>query len=132
MSHYTPPLRDMQFVLHEVLDVAGTLKTLPRHADVDVETIDAVIEQAGKFAAEVVAPLNGPGDAQGCTLDKTTHEVRTPDGFRDAYAQYVAGGWPALSGKNQRPAVNALPGGKSLRHDKLNSRSASRRARSSL
>ena len=97
MPQYTPPLRDMQFVMHELLDVAAVLKTLPRHQEIDAETLDAVIEQAGKFAAEVVFPLNTAGDAQGCTLDKATHEVATPKGFRQAYKAYVEGGWPALS-----------------------------------
>ena len=55
-----------------------------------------MLEEGGKFAAEVIAPLNLGGDAQGCTLDKSTHAVRTPDGFKDAYAQYVEGGWPAM------------------------------------
>src|SRR3954466_2165698 len=97
MPSYSPPLRDMRFVLHEVLDVVGALKRLPVHADVDGETIDAVIEEAGKFASEVLAPLNAVGDAEGCTLDKTTHEVKTPTGFKQAYKTYVEGGWPALS-----------------------------------
>jgi alkylation response protein AidB-like acyl-CoA dehydrogenase len=97
MPSYHPPLRDMQFVLHEVLDVVGTLKTLPPHADIDADTINAVIEEGGKFASEVLAPLNRIGDEQGCTLDKETHEVKTPAGFKEAYAQYVEGGWPALS-----------------------------------
>ncbi|MFM8691992.1 MAG: acyl-CoA dehydrogenase N-terminal domain-containing protein, partial [Limnohabitans sp.] len=97
MPVYTPPLRDMQFVLHELLDVTATLRTLPAHADTDADTINAVLEEGGKFAAEVVFPLNISGDAQGCQLNRDTHEVRTPDGFKAAYAQYVAGGWPSLS-----------------------------------
>ena len=97
MPSYTPPLRDMQFVMHELLGVVDELRTLPRHADIDVDTINAVIEEGGKFASEVLAPLNVVGDAEGCTLDQATHEVRPPTGFKEAYAQYVAGGWPALS-----------------------------------
>ncbi|MFM7706328.1 MAG: acyl-CoA dehydrogenase N-terminal domain-containing protein, partial [Rubrivivax sp.] len=97
MPTYTPPLRDLKFVLHELLDVTATLKTLPAHAEVDADTINAVLEEGGKFAAEVVFPLNASGDAQGCRHEKTTHEVRTPDGFRAAYEKYVEGGWPALS-----------------------------------
>jgi len=97
MPSYVPPLRDMRFVLHEVLDVANTLKALPAHAEVDAETIDAVLEEAGKFASEVLAPLNPVGDAEGCKLDQTTHEVKTATGFKEAYAKYVEGGWPALS-----------------------------------
>jgi alkylation response protein AidB-like acyl-CoA dehydrogenase len=97
MPQYTPPLRDMQFLLHEVLGAVDELKLLPRHAEVDADTINAVLEEGGKFASEVLAPLNLAGDAEGCTLDKATHEVKTPKGFKAAYAKYVEGGWPALS-----------------------------------
>ena len=97
MPVYNPPLRDMQFVLHELLDVTRTLQAMPKHAETDADTINAVLEEGGKFAAEVVFPLNISGDQQGCQLDRTTHEVTPPDGFKAAYAQYVAGGWPALS-----------------------------------
>ena len=97
MPTYTPPLRDMQFVLHEVLKVTDELKVLPPHAEVDADTINAVLEEGGKFAAEVAFPLNISGDTEGCRLDKTTHQVTTPQGFKEAYAQYVEGGWAALS-----------------------------------
>ena len=97
MAHYTPPLRDMQFVLHEVLGVVDEFKQLPAHAEVDADTINAVLEEAGKFASEVLAPLNAIGDAEGCTLDRETHAVRTPAGFKEAYAKFVEGGWPSLS-----------------------------------
>ena len=97
MPQYTPPLRDMQFVMHEVLKVTDELKVLPRHADIDADTINAVLEEGGKFAAEVTFPLNISGDQEGCTLDKTTHEVTPPKGFKEAYAKYVEGGWAALS-----------------------------------
>jgi alkylation response protein AidB-like acyl-CoA dehydrogenase len=97
MAQYTPPIRDLQFVLHELLDAVPTLKQIPAFADLDADTINAVLEEGGKFAAEVLQPLNIPGDQEGCTLDKATHEVRTPKGFKEAYAQYVEGGWPALS-----------------------------------
>ena len=97
MPHYQPPLRDIQFLMHEVLDVVAELKALPPHADIDAETINAVIEEGGKFAAEVTFPLNQSGDEEGCTLDKATHEVTAPKGFKAAYRQYVDGGWAALS-----------------------------------
>ena len=97
MPQYNPPLRDMQFVLHELLHAVDELKLLPAHAEVDEDTINAVLEEGGKFAAEVLAPINLSGDLEGCTLDKTTHEVKAPKGFKEAYAQYVEGGWPALS-----------------------------------
>ncbi len=97
MPQYTPPLRDMQFLLHEVLNATEELKLLPKHAEIDADTMNAVLDEAGKFAAEVTAPLNLSGDAEGCTLDKSTHEVKAPTGFKEAYAKYVEGGWPALS-----------------------------------
>jgi len=87
----------MQFVLHEVLDATGQLQAMPKHAEIDADTINAVLEEGGKFAAEVVFPLNITGDQQGCQLNRDTHEVKAPDGFKAAYEQYVAGGWPALS-----------------------------------
>jgi hypothetical protein len=70
MPTYTPPLRDMQFVMHEVLNVTDDLKACTNHADIDADTINAVLEEAGKFAAEVAFPLNISGDEEGCTLDK--------------------------------------------------------------
>jgi len=97
MPAYNPPLRDMQFVLHEVLNVTQELKAMPAHAETDADTINAVIEEAGKFASEVTFPLNISGDTEGCVLDKTTHEVKAPKGFKEAYAKFVEGGWPALS-----------------------------------
>ncbi|EER61718.1 acyl-CoA dehydrogenase domain protein [Acidovorax delafieldii 2AN] len=97
MPTYTPPLRDMQFVMHEVLKVSDEFKALPPHAEVDADTINAVLEEGGKFAAEVAFPLNISGDTEGCKLDKSTHEVTTPQGFKEAYAKYVEGGWAALS-----------------------------------
>ncbi len=97
MPQYNPPLRDMQFVLHEVLHVVDELKELPAHAEVDVDTFNAVLEEGGKFAANVVFPLNRSGDEEGCTLNKTTHEVSPPKGFKEAYQSYVDGGWPSLS-----------------------------------
>jgi hypothetical protein len=97
MAIYTPPLRDMQFVMHEVLDVSADLQAMPAHAEMDADTINAVLEEGGKFAAEVLLPLNISGDTEGCTYDAKSHAVTTPAGFKEAYAQYVAGGWAALA-----------------------------------
>ena len=97
MAVYTPPLRDMQFVLHELLNVTDELKMLPAHAEIDADTINAVLEEGGKFAAEVIFPLNQSGDREGCTYDKATKSVTAPTGFKEAYAKYVEGGWPALA-----------------------------------
>ncbi len=97
MPTYTPPLRDMQFVAHELLHAVDEYQAIPAHADVDADTINAVLEQAGKFCAEVVFPTNRAGDEEGCKLDKASGEVTTPTGFRQAYRQYIDGGWGALS-----------------------------------
>ena len=97
MPSYTPPLRDMQFVLHEVLNVIEDLNAIPQHADLDADTLNAVLEEGGKFAAGVLQPINLSGDAEGCTLDKATHTVTAPKGFKEAYQKYVEGGWPALT-----------------------------------
>ena len=97
MPSYNPPLRDMQFLMHEVFKVTEAYQQMPKHADVDADTINAVLEEAGKFAANVTFQLNISGDEEGCHLDKTTHEVTTPKGYKQAYQQFVEGGWPALS-----------------------------------
>ena len=97
MAQYTPPLRDMQFVMHEVLHAESVIKQLPPLADNTRELIDQVVEEAGKFCAEVLFPLNQSGDREGCKLDQTSHEVKTPSGFKQAYQQFVEAGWPSLS-----------------------------------
>jgi alkylation response protein AidB-like acyl-CoA dehydrogenase len=95
MPTYTPPLRDMQFVLHELLNVTEGLRKLPPHADIDRETIDSILEEGGKFCAEVLFPLNQVGDREGCTY-KGDGVVTTPTGFKEAYQQFVEAGWGAL------------------------------------
>ncbi|AXQ29967.1 acyl-CoA dehydrogenase [Solimonas sp. K1W22B-7] len=95
MGQYTPPLRDMQFVLHEMLNVAAALKKLPLHADIDADTINTILEEGGKFCAEVLYPINQIGDREGCTY-KGDGVVTTPTGFKEAYAQFVEAGWGAL------------------------------------
>ena len=97
MPSYTPPLRDMRFVMDELLDVPGELKALPAHAENDLDTIMAILEEGGKFASDVLLPINHSGDVEGCKLDNVTHEVKAPAGFRAAYTQFVDGGWAALS-----------------------------------
>ena len=97
MSQYVAPLRDMQFVLHELLQVGAELKQLPDYAEIDVDTINQVLEEGGKFTSKVLFPLNQSGDREGCRLDVATHAVTTPKGFKEAYAQFVEAGWPSLS-----------------------------------
>jgi alkylation response protein AidB-like acyl-CoA dehydrogenase len=96
MPTYTPPLRDMQFVMHELLKVVDDFKQLSQYSELDADTINAVLEEGGKFASEVAFPLNISGDAEGCSINQTTHEVTTPKGFKEAYAKYIEGGWAAL------------------------------------
>ncbi len=98
MPAYTPPLRDMQFVLHELLKVTDEFKLMSKHADLDVDTINAVLEEGGKFTTNEIFPINASGDREGCTFDVATNSVKTPKGWKEAYAKYVEGGWPALSG----------------------------------
>ena len=97
MPQYHAPLRDMQFVLHEVLKVQDEFQHMPRFAEVDADTVNAVLEQGAKFCEQVIFPLNKPGDEQGCQHDKNTQAVTTPEGFKQAYQQYIEGGWAALA-----------------------------------
>ena len=97
MPSYRAPLRDMHFVLHELLKVDTALSELPAHASLDAATINQVLEEGGKFVAEVIFPLNHSGDREGCHFHAETHTVTTPQGFVDAYRHYVDAGWPSLS-----------------------------------
>ncbi|MHA6195474.1 acyl-CoA dehydrogenase family protein [Pseudomonas wadenswilerensis] len=92
---YKAPLGDMQFVLQHWLGVERAWRDLPAYAEVDLALAGQVLEEAARFAGEVLAPLNSAGDRQGCRL--LEGEVLTPDGFPAAYRAYVDGGWPALA-----------------------------------
>ena len=92
MPTYTPPTKDMQFVLHDVLKVSDS--DIPGYDELDRDFTNAVLDEAGKLASEVLAPLNTVGDKQGCTLENGV--VRTPDGFKEAFDQVREGGWTAL------------------------------------
>ncbi|WP_412505531.1 acyl-CoA dehydrogenase C-terminal domain-containing protein [Roseovarius sp. SYSU LYC5161] len=92
MPSYTAPTKDMQFVLHDVLKVSQA--DTPGYADLDGEFTSAVLEEAGKIASEVLAPLNQTGDREGCVLKNGV--VRTPEGFSDAFEKMKEGGWTAL------------------------------------
>jgi alkylation response protein AidB-like acyl-CoA dehydrogenase len=94
MAEYVPPLHDIRFVLEQLVDLDG-LSKLEAYAHVDPETVLGVIEESGRFMAEVIAPLNPVGDAAGSTLDRDGN-VTTPPGFREAYRQYVEAGWGAV------------------------------------
>jgi alkylation response protein AidB-like acyl-CoA dehydrogenase len=94
MADYVPPLRDIRFVLEELVDVDG-LSKLEAYGHADPETVFGVIEESGRFMADVVGPINRAGDAAGSTLDGDG-KVTTPPGFREAYRQYVDAGWGAV------------------------------------
>jgi len=92
MPSYTAPTKDMQFILHDVLKV--TEQSVPGYDELDPDFTSAILEEAGKIAQGVLAPLNVIGDTQGCSLENGV--VRTPDGFKEAFDEVKEGGWPGL------------------------------------
>jgi alkylation response protein AidB-like acyl-CoA dehydrogenase len=94
MASYVPPLRDIRFVLEQLADLDG-LSKLEAFGHADPDTVFGVIEESGRFMADVVGPLNPVGDAAGSTLDGDG-KVTAPPGFREAYRQYVEAGWGAV------------------------------------
>ncbi len=92
---YSAPLEDMRFVIEHVLEAPRSWQACPAFAEVDSHTAGAVLEEAARFASEVLQPTNALGDLEGCLLDGQGH-VRTPAGYREAYRAFVEGGWPAL------------------------------------
>ena len=95
MAEYIAPLRDLQFVIKELCGLEQ-ITALATYAEVTADVVDAVLEEAGKFAGNVLSPLNAVGDKAGCKWSDGA--VSTPTGFKDAYAQFRAGGWPSLLG----------------------------------
>ena len=95
MPDYQAPLRDLRFVMDEMFDYPAHYARLPNGEDADPETVAAILEEGARFAREVLLPLNQSGDQEGCTWEGG--EVKAPKGFREAYQQYVEGGWPGLS-----------------------------------
>ena len=92
MPIYNAPVKDLQFVLHDLLKVSE--QDIPGFEDLDRDFTGAVIEEAGKVASEVLAPLNMVGDVEGCVLENGV--VRTPKGFKDAFMVMKDGGWTAM------------------------------------
>ncbi len=95
MPAYKAPLRDMRFLINEVFDFPSHYRGLANGKDADPETVEAILGECAKLCEEVLSPINLSGDQEGCTLENG--EVRTPKGFKEAYAQFVAGGWQGLS-----------------------------------
>ncbi|HYA49947.1 MAG TPA: acyl-CoA dehydrogenase family protein, partial [Streptosporangiaceae bacterium] len=94
MAEYVPPLRDIRFVLEQLVDLDG-LSRLEAYAHADPDTVLGVIEEGGQFMAEVVGPINRVGDTAGSTLDGEGN-VTTAPGFKEAYQQYVKAGWGSV------------------------------------
>ncbi|MEL6806866.1 MAG: acyl-CoA dehydrogenase C-terminal domain-containing protein [Pseudomonadota bacterium] len=92
MPSYTPPTKDMQFILHDVLNITGS--TIPGYNELEADFTSAILEEAGKLTSEVLAPLNVVGDTEGCRLENGI--VYTPTGFKDAFEQVKEGGWTGL------------------------------------
>ncbi len=94
MAVYKAPLKEIQFVMNEVLDVSSLAK-LPGYEDATPDTIQAILEEAGKLCENVLFPLNRTGDEEGCHYENGV--VRTPKGFKEAYDQFRDGGWTAMT-----------------------------------
>ena len=102
MPIYKAPLRDQQFVIHEVLGAVDTLNALPRYADLDVDTINQVVEEAGKFCEELLLPINQSGDAEGCTYDARDAFGQDAARFQGSVSKpFCAAGWPGLAGETE-------------------------------
>ena len=107
MPTYQAPIRDMRFVMDEMLDYPGHYARLPGGDEASPDVISAILEEGARFAREVLLPINQSGDAEGCLLEGG--EVKAPNGFKEAYQQYVEGGWPSL-------AADPEHGGQGLPH----------------
>jgi acyl-CoA dehydrogenase len=102
MPRYTAPTKDMQFVLHDVLKVSE--QPIPGYEDLEADFTSAILEEAGKLASSVLAPLNVVGDTEGCKLENGV--VRTPTGFKAAFGQVKEGGWPGIDMPEQYGGQN--------------------------
>jgi len=95
MPEYKAPIRNIQFAMNEVLDFQSHYAQLSFDDEASPDIVDAILEEAAKFAENIIAPLNSVGDEQGCTFDNG--KVLTPAGFKEAYQQFVENGWSGLS-----------------------------------
>ncbi|MFT4520980.1 MAG: alkylation response protein AidB-like acyl-CoA dehydrogenase [Halioglobus sp.] len=92
---YQAPINDLRFLLFDVLEIEE-LQGFEKYSEASPDLIIAILEEMGKFAAGVIQPTNKIGDQQGCSYNPETHEVSTPDGFKDAYQQFTQAGWTSL------------------------------------
>jgi len=93
MTTYNAPVRDIRFVLNELLAIEN-YRNLPGFEDASGDVVDAVLDEGAKICEQVIFPLNDPGDAEGCRFEDGA--VVTPRGFKEAFATYAAGGWIGL------------------------------------
>lgn len=107
MPSYQAPLRDIRFVADEMFDYPAHYAALKNGDDASPDVVNAILEEGARFAREVLLPLNQSGDEEGCLLEGG--EVKAPNGFKEAYQQYVEGGWPSL-------AADPEQGGQGLPH----------------
>src|SRR5256885_17088214 len=105
---YQPPVRDYAFLLRDVLELER-YANLPAFADASMDTVDQILEEAGRLTAEVLAPLNSVGDKEGCHW-APDNSATTRKGFKEAYRQLVDGGWPGL-GADPAYGGQGLPAG---------------------
>lgn len=107
MLQYKAPLRDISFVMNELLQSEKLYQTLPGNEEATTDLMNAIVEEGAKFSENVLSPLNQSGDEEGCKWSEDG--VKTPDGFAAAYQQYVAGGWPALAAETEHGG-QGMPG----------------------
>jgi len=107
MNRHSVSLRELRFVVEDWLQAPSDWPRMKAFATLDADTAAHVLDEAARFTSEVLAPLNGPADLQGCRFDNG--RVITPDGFRDAYRAYVRAGWPALA-CSEHDGGQGLPG----------------------
>lgn len=111
MPSYQAPLRDMRFVLYELMN-GQQLASLPGYEEFTPELVDPILDEAAKMCQEVLHPINRSGDEEGCRLENGV--VYTPTGFKEAYRQFCEGGWtsiacdPAFGGQGVPKMVNTL------------------------
>jgi len=111
MPQYKAPLRDIKFVMSELLDSETHYANLPGGEEATPDMVDAIIQEGAKFCEQVLSPLNQTGDQEGCSLKDGV--VTTPTGFKEAYKQYVEGGWPSMT-PDPELGGQGLPGSLSM------------------
>ncbi len=95
MPAYKAPLKDIAFLMNDVFDYAGHYQSIPSGSEVNAETVDAILQASATFCEDILSPLYQSSDAEGCHWNEGV--VTTPQGFKEAYEQYVEGGWQGMS-----------------------------------